>query len=343
MAPASAISSPPAAIQIGPTLPHDFYTSAESIYALLEPAGPMAAVRLWDSKWLLQRAALLEHAVNNGEDPTKYALPHRQALERDHPNAFLDPALLRKLTSGLGIMSSVLPVGSVSHAWMGSAHPDPKGEQLLALGDMIRRAQHKQLPCQKGVNGFKKLPPRFGIFYDFSCLNQAEKTPDGGVTKPRTPGEAAAFDHALKSMQLWYAHDKIFTFLMTRLPDSCTALPYAARGWPTCERQWAMLAKPNDNGEPPMIFDNAAPDGLARRLVPMTAESMDAMLEQRTFTSVTLPPAGAQAHFPVRAHTQAHSQVHPFASSTVRSTHCLLMLDRRSCTCAGSERSTCPS
>lgn len=65
---------------------------------------------------------------------------------------------------------------------------------------------------------------------------------DGRVLVERTPAERAAFDIALGSMQMWYAHQKLFAILLTTLPDGCEALPYGARGWPTVERAWCMVS-----------------------------------------------------------------------------------------------------
>jgi len=75
------------------------------------------------------------------------------------------------------------------------------------------------------------------------------------VLTERTPAEAQAFRHALREMQLWYAHQKLFAILMSRLPLGSTCAAYDSRGWPTTERAWTMVAKANSNQCWPMILD----------------------------------------------------------------------------------------
>jgi hypothetical protein len=51
------------------------------------------------------------------------------------------------------------------------------------------------------------------------------------VVVPRTPIERAAFDIALNSIQVFYAHQRLFAVLISTLPEGCTAPPYHERGW----------------------------------------------------------------------------------------------------------------
>ena len=45
--------------------------------------------------------------------------------------------------------------------------------------------------------------------------------------------ERLAFEHALKTMQLWYVHTKLFVILLSQIPPEAAGsfLPYSDRGW----------------------------------------------------------------------------------------------------------------
>ena len=265
--------------------PPEFYVRHESVFEQLEsPAiGQPPPVRLLDSDWLLRRADLVTAASTDAERAA-LALPCRQMLERSHPDAFLSAATLRSLPrNGTG----ALPAGAVSHAWITPDHPDPYGYQLVRLAATIRRAQEGGLPRQQEgwdtthttTKGYQKLAPRIGIFWDWGSLFQSKGTPEG-----RTAQQQASFAQALGSMQLWYVHQRLCAFLVTALPPNCTAPGYDERGWPTVERAWAMVAKPNAVSCWPMIYDVASADE-ASRAAPMHPDRLQAELETKRFTS----------------------------------------------------------
>jgi hypothetical protein len=254
-------------------------------------------VRLLDSDWLLQRAARVEQATSDDER-RRLSLPYRQALEQEDPDAFLSTDLLRTLPRGF---DGALPVCAVSHAWLSPEHPDELGHQLLSLAGLILRAQRGELPSQqtftrpeeleggdaaesgKVIQGYQKLPKRFGIFYDWTSLFQKNS-----ATGTRTEAEGAAFKAALQSMQLWYAHTRIFVIMLTELPEYAAAqgvTPYLERGWPTCERAWAMLAKPHLRRCWPMLLDAGSPTGEPVRLPPMSPARLEELLSSKRFTS----------------------------------------------------------
>jgi hypothetical protein len=70
------------------------------MYQLLTPNDDEApaAVRLLNSDWLFAHADALAAATTN-EERAALALPCRQELERNHPEAFLSVKQVRKLTT----------------------------------------------------------------------------------------------------------------------------------------------------------------------------------------------------------------------------------------------------
>ena len=119
----------------------------------------------------------------------------------------------------------------------------------------------------------------------WASLCQACKAPDGRDIVDRTAEEREAFRRAIESMQLWYAHQKLFAILLTTLPDGCTAPTYDERGWPNVERAWTMLAKPNNLSCWPMIYEVGPASGEAHRTPPMHPDRLASLLQTKRFTS----------------------------------------------------------
>jgi len=155
--------------------PLDFYISLNSVFAQLQPvpgACTLPPVRLLDSSWLLARAELIAAASTDAERAA-LALPHRQALEAQHPEAYLSVDEVTELETNLS--TGALAAGAISHAWIQPHHPDPSGEQLLRLAALIRRAQRGELPRQKGdwsgdshflITPYHYFPAKVGLFYE---------------------------------------------------------------------------------------------------------------------------------------------------------------------------------
>ena len=273
--------------------PPEFYITPDSLYTLLKPAaeGKPAPVRLLDSRWVLERADALAAATTDAERE-RLALPRRQELERRHPEAYLSAEEVRALPTGQ--YTGALAVGAVSHAWLEVSHPDPRGEQLVRIAALIRKAQGGQLRRQQDgwdpENGnilpYKPLPARVGLFFDWASICQHQKAADGSIAIERTADEEAAFRAALESMQIWYVHQKLFAILVTDLPARCagTVAPYDARGWPTVERAWANVAKPNANGCWPMLYDVGTGEEAARA-APLHPQQVAELLATKKFTS----------------------------------------------------------
>ena len=271
--------------------PPEFYITPDSLYTLLKPAaeGKPAPVRLLDSRWVLERADALAAATTDAERE-RLALPRRQELERRHPEAYLSAEEVRALPTG---GEGALAVGAVSHAWLEVSHPDPRGEQLVRIAALIRKAQGGQLRRQRdgwdvdpATAPYSPLPARVGLFFDWASICQHQKAADGSIAIERTADEEAAFRAALESMQIWYVHQKLFAILVTDLPARCagTVAPYDARGWPTVERAWANVAKTNTNGCWPMLYDVGTGEEAARA-APLHPQQVAELLATKKFTS----------------------------------------------------------
>lgn len=255
--------------------PKGTYTDIEPILAALrsKTEGGLAPVMLLRSSYIKARAALLRAATSD-EERRRLALPRRQDLERDEPWAFMSADELAALPRNDEKCGGQLALGASSYCWLTPEHPDPLGHQLMSLADAIERAEAEK--C-KQHNGF---PSEAGFFIDYTSIHQKDAQGE------RQPEEAAAFQEALSTMQIWYAHTKATAFLTRDLPPGNDHLPkYAERGWTTCESSWAALAKvsaPGFCGTP--IWDVTC-DESYKRGPPMAPAAMARRVAGRRFTS----------------------------------------------------------
>jgi len=153
----------------------------------------------------------------------------------------------------------------------------------VSLARVIRRAQKSELPGQTDYKGephdIQRLPAEFGLFIDWVSLCQ--KDDDG----QRTEAERAAFNDALSTMQLWYAHQALFGVVLSA-PFSDPKVPaYDARGWPTAEQAWMFLVKSKDVFAWPPILDAGSETGERKRPAPIHPDELEALLEEKRFTS----------------------------------------------------------
>ena len=95
-----------------------------------------------------------------------------------------------------------LKIISISHPWQQPNHPDPKEVNVKLLAKVLK------LFIDHDGGG------TYGIFFDFMDLFQR-----GPNSNERNEVEAALFKIALSNMMEWYAHPKVFTFKLTKLPD----------------------------------------------------------------------------------------------------------------------------
>ena len=115
----------------------------------------------------------------------------------------------------------------VSYLWATKDHPDPDGETLRDLARFLKFFMKD--PSQKGKT--------LAVFMDWASLFQNK--PAGS----RSDRETALFNEGLKSVNLWYAHQKTLTVLCKRKPKE-RDLPYDDSGWPVFERGVSNLVKP---------------------------------------------------------------------------------------------------
>ena len=82
---------------------------------------------------------------------------------REEPTAFLTLDELKALPVGSALAGLPLRIICVSHCWHGQPHPDPLGEQLIRLADLIEREQN-DATCSGSV----PFPTgEFAVFFDF--------------------------------------------------------------------------------------------------------------------------------------------------------------------------------
>lgn len=269
-------------------LPLEFFSSPQSIYDELRPRDSLdqPPVLLLRSSWLLARADQLR-ACKTAEERCRLALPRRQDLLATAPAAFYSVEEVEGLAKNTfkyrpwstAIMRQMAVV-SVSHAWSTAAHPDPEGHTVVALADIIRKAQTKPVRTTDGTEQLL-LPADLAVFFDWASLCQRDA--DGS----RSPTEQAAFEAALSRMQLWYAHQMTTVVLMTAAQQLASKAPaYSVRGWPTFEHACSMLGKPGVTRVFwPSLIDASVPGSTCVRRAPLTPEKMGALLTQKTFTN----------------------------------------------------------
>ena len=289
------------------------YRDPESIYAQLLPRGGLEhpPVKLLKWEWMEERADKLRSATTD-EERRALALPRRQDLERDEPDAFYSAEEVRQLETNYQQLSIV----SVSHAWETSVHPDPRGANLLLLVDAIKRAQTTREKTADGLEA-KLLPSSLAVFFDFCSLFQrdptlfeASETPEakaegeerdafiaalkaktafyGGEAydKSRSEAEGRPFKAALDNMEVWYAHEGTTVVLLTETPEGSSALAYLLRGWPTFESSVAMLIKPYLGYYTwPSLIDVSLRVSRCKRFAPRTPEGMHKLLMEKKFTN----------------------------------------------------------
>ena len=227
-------------------------------------------------------------------------------MEATRRNAPKRSRILNPMPRGPPVINKPLPLISVSHCWHSKAHPDPYGDNLLALADAIEarikvgkvelEAALSDDPARRdaAAKAVKELggsapDTEFGVFMDWVSLHQRG---EGGAVD-RTEDEDHAFDTALARMQLWYAHQKTLVYLLTATPPEWIAerkakgesdpIPHKGRGWPTLERLVCMLVKSHSSKSWATIVNVGDPKD--RPKPPLTPKDFKRLLKELVFTN----------------------------------------------------------
>jgi len=207
---------------------------------------------------VLVRGSWLEEVYRRGE-----TLPRRQDL----PPQAVWP--LEELMTRVKDHRVPTPqILSISYTWLSREHPDPEGFHLRAFAPLLRHfARH----CKLGVDNL-------AIFIDWCSMPQA----------PRSQGDEAAYQRALNTIDVWYAHWLVEVWLLTRVPDGATL--YEDRGWTKFERAVATLTRsPESTLDLGLLhggwksWGQVANDCQAERRPPETPERFAADLNRKTF------------------------------------------------------------
>jgi hypothetical protein len=118
-----------------------------------------------------------------------------------------------------------------------------------------------------------------------------QKDADGQRTAP----EKAAFDTALETMGMWYAHRLTTTIILSELPPGWPRSPEAApffpegwlrgKGWPSFERAVSGMIKRGSENSFRRIVDPAEKRNTAYRAPPMHPREFAAELSRKVFTN----------------------------------------------------------
>lgn len=114
---------------------------------------------------------------------------------------------------------------AVSHCWRSREHPDPNGDQLQLLGQILKQ----WTSIKKGL-----IESRVAIFFDWCSLAQ----------EPRSEEEVVLWSMAMEGIGIWYAHEATSVWMLTSTPPGTT--PYHRRGWPHLEALLSSLITPRD-------------------------------------------------------------------------------------------------
>lgn len=166
---------------------------------------------------VLVKASWLEKVANQ-----RKALPRRQELPSE---ATWDSALLVRELGGGGTSDKPTPlIVSISYCWLSKKHPDPQGFHLQTLA-----------PLLKAFASWNRMrTDNIAVFIDWCCLHQA----------PRSNADHYAWEQAMQSVHLWYAHAVTSVWMLTRVPTGAES--YGTRGWPYFEKAVGTMVNPGD-------------------------------------------------------------------------------------------------
>lgn len=219
----------------------------------------IAAVASGDTA-LLKGSWLVQHCAS-AEGP----LPARQDCP---PEAFWQAGDLQRVVNISRTMQDpiAVPVVALSYCWETAEHPDPSGEQLR------RVACAAKLCLQECAD--------LAVFVDWCSLWQ----------EPRTEEQQASFGRALDSVDLWYAHQMTWVWLLTSTPSGTIQPTYHERGWPYFERlvgglhsHYDMLLDIGRPLESCSDYSDIRESCIASRCVPLTPDAFRTELASKVF------------------------------------------------------------
>jgi hypothetical protein len=182
------------------------YLSLSSIWEALEKHDTVLIKGSWLIRW----------------SKSGRSLPRRQDLPQE---AIWDPKELKGLVEKFEVFLMAL-----SYCWAASNHPDENGEQIKILTNLLE----KRLAVR--YHDCSAVSFDVGIFLDWCSLHQ-------GVGGSLNTEEQSCRQRGLIDASLWYAHERIESWLLTKVPDGI--MPYDSRGWPTFEKALASLITPD--------------------------------------------------------------------------------------------------
>ncbi len=251
------------------------YTGVGALRGLLTHDAALGGVpiKLLSARWVLD---FFQAAAN-----ASARLEHRQALEREHPEAFVAGEAVERLLAeveagkyvaeapggGYEALQSTDYAGkkwevevafpsvvAMSHMWLDPSHPDPAARNLREMwlpalewyySERVRQLAHPRHGRATDASGAALSDEAVRAAADFGLFvdlaSMCQKEDD-----KRTPAEDALFRHALGSLDVVYAHARTASFLSTRLPEGAgVGRGYDDRGWTCFERAEGELIKPD--------------------------------------------------------------------------------------------------
>lgn len=250
---------------------------------------PIVFVRL---SWLLERGKAVQEAQQRGD--TKQCaylkLPGRSELP--------DEAVVDDDADFMARMTLFV----VCHPWYEASHPDPFGDQLVELAQLVERArsEYPEFPH----------PEDACVVYDYCCLHQrCEDAGSGG--DGRSQEERFSFKLGLLLLNNLYAHREsrvlvlsasrppprqprddvaVTAKLTTKLHRKTTDKELLDRGWPFFEVCAAHLSKRSfptiSSPLPGIFFSNPPKEGLKCFERRLGADELRDELSRRSFTNL---------------------------------------------------------
>jgi hypothetical protein len=147
-----------------------------------------------------------------------------------------------------------IPIIAISLPWLHPEHPDPLGDNLKLIGEVLAFFVERAASAAAAVVGEGRTQ-RWGVLWDFASLFQHLPS-----ERRRDAREERLFQEGLQSLADFYSHPYTRVFRLTRFPEGYPAsyeqrgygLPtranaseYMERGWCFTETCWASMIKPS--------------------------------------------------------------------------------------------------